>query len=145
MANVIDLGDRTGFRGRISWRDAIRSVVGDGEVLFTRLHAIATGEPQYVVDPEGAQVMETIYIAGLPVGTRPVIMYPTPATQVAAAKELLDRAFGRAVQLVADLTPDGVTHDRVVNASDLEDDERSQLIKIAHGIMRRKGVQESLT
>ena len=79
--------------GKHQWRKAIQDVVGDGSKLFEHLHALATGQVIKLKDADGKQAKH-------PVTRKNLVIVPTADVMLRATHELLDRAFGRAVQAI---------------------------------------------
>ena len=133
---------RTG--GWPDWRRALRRVVGDGSMLFEVLAEIVSGKAVPVVNPAtGEQLTEPVYAQGYEVGRKPIWSIPDARTRLAAAEALADRAFGRPVQVVLDVTPNGDGQGEYVPAADLTEAERGILREIAKRRMLATRVIES--
>lgn len=68
--------------GKETLRKAIARLTNDGHDLIMRLNALSQGIPQVATLPDGRM-------------SEPVI--PTPEVQLQATKDLIDRAYGKAV------------------------------------------------
>ena len=134
---------RSGSGAWPGWRQALRRAIGDGESLFEKLHELAMGTPQIPVDQvTGKPMTENVYLSGILIGVRPIVVHVPPAVQRQAASELLDRAFGKPVQVVLDVTPTGSGDGDYVPVDELTEDERAIVRQIAKRRMLVKRVTE---
>lgn len=113
------------------WRRQLATVVGDGRELFETLAALARGRAVPLRDSQGKPV------ASLDSGES-VLLLPTPAIMLGAARELLDRAFGKPVQTVVEYAPLGASA-HPLDMSALTDDEQHAIREIAHRLLLRSG------
>lgn len=114
------------------WKRSLRAIVGDGTMLFAKLHDLAMGVAQTPCDGHGRPIMRSIRNEdGDVIGQEPVVIFVPPAVQRAAATELLDRLFGKPIQVVVDATPDGVEKLEYVAASELSESELAIVRQIA--------------
>lgn len=106
------------------WRSALREVVDDGSELFNALAALASGKAVQIRTPDGEAMRD-------PEG-RPVVLIPNGAIMLGAIRELLDRSFGKPVQVIADVTPPQAAESPLVEVSP---EDQATLRKIAHRVL----------
>lgn len=101
-------GDRIRLPPYAQWRRALMERVGDGAALYDALLELVSGVTRIAVYPADFHEER---LRGQPILTPTKFGYETlaivvpPAVRLAATRELLDRAFGKPVQVVVDATP----------------------------------------